>query len=275
MKLGASTLAYRRLPLAEALAHLRRLGFDTVDLGCIYPSYCPHFDPTAAGSSALMRIEDALAGLRVATLTIGMAPWNSPDRIIRTAQMEFAVGSLRVAKALGAYAVSVQSGTRPKTAAEWDNAAQQAAEAVRIVMRRAEALGVRLSVEIQWNALAETVEQAEQLLALINHPLVGVTVDTSHLVALGADPVAAIERLGSRVHHVHLRDAKPGDYRLTPGDGEVPFAAVAGALRKIGYDRACVIELEGDFPAAEADEQLRRARAHIEQAFAPPQQSAA
>ena len=275
MKLGASTLAYRRLPLVEALAHLRRLGFDTVDLGCIYPSYCPHFDPTAAGSGALTRVEDALAGLRVATLTIGMAPWNNPDRIIRTAQIEFAIGSLRVARALGAYAVTVQSGTKPKRAAEWDSAAQPAAEAIRFVMRRAEPLGVRLSAEIQSNALVETVEQAEQLLALINHPLVGVTVDTSHLVALGSDPAAVIERLGNRVRHVHLRDAKPGNYRLTPGDGAVQFAAVAGALRKTGYDRACVIELEGELSPAEADEQLRRARGHIEQAFAPPEKPGA
>jgi sugar phosphate isomerase/epimerase len=222
-----------------------------------------------------MNIEDALADLRVATLTVGMAPWNSPDRTIRTAQMEFAVGSLRVAKALGAYAVTVQSGSKPKTSADWDSAAQQAAEAIRISMRRAESLGVPLSVEIHSNGLVETVEQMEQLLALINHPLVGVTVDTGHLAALGADPVAVIERLGGRVQHVHLRDAKPGNPKLTPGDGVVQFAAVAGALRKIGYDRACAIELEGDFPAAEAGEQLRRARAHIEQAFAPPQPPAA
>ena len=275
MKLGGSTLAFRRLPLAQALAHLRQAGFDTVDLCCIYPSYCPHFDPTAAGSAALIRLEDALAGMRVATLTIGMASWNSSDRIIRTVQMEFAIGSLRVAKALGAYAVTVQSGTKPKTSAEWDSAAQQVAEAIRTVLRRADPMGVQLSVEIQSNALVETVEQAEKLLNLINHPLAGITVDTGHLVALGGDPAAVIERLGSRVQHVHLRDAKPGNYKLTPGDGLVHFADVGRALQKIGYNRICAIELESDLPSVETDEQLRRARAHLDQAFAPPEEAQA
>lgn len=266
MKLGASTLTFRRLSLAGALDRLRRLGFDTVDLGCVFPSYCPHCDPTASATNPAF-LEDALGGLRVATLQAAMAPWNSVDRIVRAVQLEFVAGSLRVARALGAYAVTVQSGNKPRVESDWSAAAQLVAEPIRIAARRAEFSGLQLSLELRAGTLTETVEQAEKLLELIASPAVGVAVDTGCVAAAGMDAAAAIERLGSRVQHVHLRDGKPGKPMLTPGDGTVDFAAVGRALRKIGYKHVGSIALDWTQPPADPVEELRRARAHIAEAF--------
>jgi sugar phosphate isomerase/epimerase len=267
MKLGASTLTFRRLPLAAAVARIRRLDFDTVDLCCIFPSYCPHYDPTASASVNVDLIEDTLAGLRVATLNVAMAAWNSADRIVRSAQLEFVAGSLRAAKTLGAQVVTIQSGNKPRLESDWPGAAQIVGEAIRLAARQAESFGVKMGIEIRAGLLVETVEQAEKMLDLVASPAVGVTVDTGSLAATGVDPAAAIERLGARVQHVHLRDGKPGSPMLTPGDGNVDFAAVARALRKINYERAVSLALDWAKPPDDPVEELRRARAHVAGAF--------
>ncbi|MBI5687023.1 MAG: sugar phosphate isomerase/epimerase [Verrucomicrobia bacterium] len=267
MKLGASTLTFRRLPLAAAVARIRQLGFDTVDLCCLFPSYCPHYDPTASTNINVTIIEDTLAGLRVATLNAAMAPWNSTDRIVRSAQLEFVAGSLRAAKTLGAQVVTVQSGNKPRIESDWLGSAQIVSEAIRLAAHQAGSFGVKLGIEIRAGMLVETVEQAAKLLELVASPAVGVTVDTGSLAATGVDVAAAIEQLGARIQHVHLRDGKPGSPMLTPGDGAVDFAAVARALRKIGYDRVCSLALDWPKPPNDPTEELRRARVHVADAF--------
>lgn len=269
MKLGASTLTFRRLSLAAAVGRIQRLGFDTIDLCCIFPSYCPHYDPTASAISNLTIVEDTLARLRVATLNVAMAAWNSADRIVRSAQLEFVAGSLRGAKALGARVVTVQSGNKPRHESDWNGAAQLVCEPVRQAARQAESFGVKLAIEIRAGMLVETVEQAGKMLDLIASPAVGVTVDTGSLAAAGADPAAAIEQLGARIQHVHLRDGKPGSPMLTPGDGVVDFAAVGRALRKIGYDGVCSVALDWAKPPDDPSEELRRARIHVAEAIEP------
>ncbi len=268
MKFAGSTLMFRRLPLRQAIDRLLVLGFDTIDLCCLFPSYCPHYDPSAANLGRVGFLEDLLAGLRVATLNVHVASWTSPDQAIRVAQSGFVAGSLRVARSLGAYAVTIQGGSKPRVESEWDRAATLAAEAIRPIAKLADTLAVPLSLRMQLNTLVETVDQAERLIEQIKTPSVGVTVDTGHLASQGANPAAVIEHLGARVRHVLLRDAKPGNSMIVPGDGIVDFAAVARALDKINYDRHCALEIEtGTTAVPEIEETVKRGRAHIERAF--------
>ncbi len=266
MKLGASTLTFRRVSLAGAVDRLQRLGFDTVDLACIFPSYCPHFDPTAWPRNAA-DLETTMGKLQVATLQAAMASWNSNDRIVRAAQLELITGALNVADAVGAYAVTIQSGNKPRVGSDWTATAQFVSESIRMAARRAELLGLHLSLELRAGSLTETVEQAEKLLELIASPAAGVAVDTGSVAAAGMDAAAVIERLGSRVQHIHLRDGKPGQPMLTPGDGLVDFAAVGRALQKIGYTRVCSLALDWNQPPASPSDELRRARAHLGETF--------
>jgi len=269
MKLAGSTLVFRRLPLRQAIDRFLALGFDTIDLCCLFPSYCPHYDPTAADLGRLSVLEEMFSGLRVATLNVQLASWCNSDRAIRTAQAEFVAGSLRVARTLGAYAVNIQAGSKPRSEADWDKAASVAVETLRPVAKIADSLKLQLSVELQMNSLVETPDQAERFLQRVHHPAVGLTVDTGHLAAQGVDAAAAIERLGPLIRHIHLRDAKPGNLLVTPGDGRVDFAAVGRALKKIGYERHCALETEtGAGTISEIEDNLKRGRAHIEQAFA-------
>jgi sugar phosphate isomerase/epimerase len=72
------------------------------------------------------------------------------------------------------------------------------------------------------------------------------------MILYGAgEPIPALEKLGSRVHSIHCKDAtwsdKPGETwgRETPlGEGDVDMDAFVKTLKKIGYDGPLTIERE-------------------------------
>ena len=68
--------------------------------------------------------------------------------------------------------------------------------------------------------------------------------DVSHIVASGSTPRQFVELAGSRISHVHLRDAEPGYIHHSIGNGQVDFADSIAALEQSGYDAAYSLELE-------------------------------
>ncbi len=63
----------------------------------------------------------------------------------------------------------------------------------------------RLAVELHGNQLVYNVPSLLRLRAEIG-PVVGANLDPSHLMWMGADPIAAIDALGDAILHVHAKD---------------------------------------------------------------------
>ena len=94
---------------------------------------------------------------------------------------------------------------------------------------------------------------------------IGATVDTGWFATQGYDAARAIEELGARVVHVHLKDvAHVGEPHETAayGAGVVPLRACVDALRRIGYRGAISVEHEPDEGDPSAD--VRHAREQLE-----------
>ena len=88
--------------------------------------------------------------------------------------------------------------------------------------------------------------------------------DTGHLLFGGGDVMAALDRWGDRVHHVHYKDIRPAIVRdvrdnnrsfldavmagafTVPGDGCIDFDAVTRALKAMDYNGWIVVEAEQD-----------------------------
>jgi inosose dehydratase len=115
-------------------------------------------------------------------------------------------------------------------------------------------------------------------------PNFGACVDTGHFIRSGEDPVAAVRRLGPRVHGVHLKDfAGPGFFaegRIL-GQGQLELESLFRALRAVGFgpDAALSLEYEqnADDPIADVQACLRAASSAAERARRAPlaQRSAA
>jgi sugar phosphate isomerase/epimerase len=265
--LGCSTLGFRCDPLDVALREIAAQDFHLVDLA-MYPGYCPHFNPLTATPAAEAALAEELQehGLSVATL-------NAADGLLgnaaqREQALAYARASLRLARRLGAYGVTMQSGVEPAPG-QWLDVARAIAPDLRSLGDDAAALGLELTLELHKALLMATRQQAIDLMALVDHSAVGVAIDPSHATYAGEDVAEIARSLGPLVKHVHLRDGRGKDILVVPGDGTVDFSALAAALQEIGYGRAAVIELEYERAMAlEVRPDLARAKTFLEGVFA-------
>lgn len=101
----------------------------------------------------------------------------------------------------------------------------------------------------------DTISDVEASLAG-RAPNFGACVDTGHFIRSGEDPVAALRRLGARVHGVHLKDHVDAGFFASGcllGEGKLDLIACFRALREIGFGpdatgpaKALSIEMERD-----------------------------
>ena len=125
----------------------------------------------------------------------------------------------------------------------------------------------RLAVELHGNQLVYNVPSLLRLRQEVG-PVVGANLDPSHLLWMGADPIAAIDALGDAVSHVHAKDtflnrprqattsllengsltdvgARSWSYiTLGYGHGESWWREFCYRLRMAGYDGWLAIEHE-------------------------------
>lgn len=121
--------------------------------------------------------------------------------------------------------------------------------------------GIRTVVHPHLGTLVETGPEVRELLGRTDPDLVGLCLDTGHWrFGTGEDPADAVREFGSRIWHVHFKDADPavmdesrrrGWHGLEStghgvfcelGRGCVDFPAVLRALESTGYDGWVVVE---------------------------------
>jgi len=134
------------------------------------------------------------------------------------------------------------------------------------------------------------VEDAEDTQRVLDGSVIGLCVDTGHLVAAGADPVAITLANTSRVRHVHLKDVDAaqaarvvaGEIPFSDavseglwtvlGEGSVDVRSMIAALESAGYTGWYVLEQdlkltgepEGEGPRAD----VRRCLDYVKEALA-------
>lgn len=121
------------------------------------------------------------------------------------------------------------------------------------VLRVAERYGISIGIEPH-QAISKTTDGLMRLATLVEHPLLRVNYDTGNAYLAGEDIYAALERIGSRLVHLHAKDisvqhsdAERGKVTGTPvgcgcGDGVVDWARVIGIIRKHGFSGVLSVE---------------------------------
>jgi inosose dehydratase len=131
-------------------------------------------------------------------------------------------------------------------------------DAVADAVRRA--TGLRTVFHPHGASWIETPWEVDELMARTNPTLVGLCLDTGHLMLGGGDPIEIYIRYTSRVRHVHFKDFDPEVFERARGEswdyfqamrhgifcelgrGSVDFEAMLRELRTAGYDEWIVVE---------------------------------
>ena len=131
--------------------------------------------------------------------------------------------------------------------------------------------------------LATTPEIWDRIFDIIPSPLFGLNYDPSHMVWQMMDPIRPIYDYASRLHHIHLKDAKVYYEKLNrvgimatplsfhsprlPGRGDVNWPAFFKALQDVGYNGPACLEVEDkDFEqsAAEIENAITLSKEYID-----------
>jgi sugar phosphate isomerase/epimerase len=229
MRLAGHTYAFRKLPLEAALSRLSELGFTDVEL---WLGHTP--DGPAEAATLLER-----SGLRACAVSAGGYYRSGDDTARRAGQVAQAVGAPTVVSCAAPHLV---------------------AELAHLVPA-----GVQVAVENHWDQPLDT--SAQVLDALGEAPSARACLDTGHALIAGEQPDRAVDRLGARLVHVHLKEARLPTLTqrllgrklrkrlqgrpppVFPGDGALDLAALKAHLEQIGYAGWVSLEHEGTDPA--------------------------
>jgi len=286
------------LSLADLAPFAAEAGYDGLELAC----WGDHFDVAKAikerGYCAQRHAMLADSGLRVWAISnhlVGQAVadvidarhksilprrvWGDGDAagVRKRAQAEM-IATIRAAAKLGVGVVNGFTGspiwhmlyffppTPPKVI---DAGYREFARLWKPILDVAKREGVRFALEVHPTEIAYDIHTAERAIdALEGHEAFGFNFDPSHLHWQGVDPVAFIDRFGSRVFHVHMKDCRVngggsrggeasilgghlqfGDHRRawdfrSVGRGEIDFDAIVRALNRVGYVGPLSVEWE-------------------------------
>lgn len=146
-----------------------------------------------------------------------------------------AIGAIAYTGALYGHPGTVQRRIPP--AGEYE----RTAEGLHALAQYAAAQGVQIVLEPMSHFrthLVNTPEQGMRLIEMAGHPNLRILLDTYHMVTEVRDFAAAIRTVRDRLWGLHACENDRG----VPGGGLVPWAAVFGALREIGFSGYLVLE---------------------------------
>lgn len=239
--IGVNAWVFTSPPTDAAVASLapqvKAMGFDLLELGVEAPG---DWDPRRTGEVL------AQHGLGTAVCAAMGADRDLTDPALVSGAQAYVRYCIDAVAAAGGDVVAGPlytpvGKTWQMTAAERTAAMARLAEALLPLEDYAGERGVRLAVEPLnrfETSFFNTAAQTMELIALLNHPAVGVLLDTFHMNIEEKDQAAAIRLVGDKLIHFHAC----GNDRGAPGADHIAWASIVAALRDISYDGPVVIE---------------------------------
>jgi sugar phosphate isomerase/epimerase len=149
-----------------------------------------------------------------------------------------------------------------------DNSRDGARRSVEALQEQADALGVRIAVEVIPNELSRAGSLVYFVEEVVNAPNVGICFDFGH-AHLEGDVSDALETVSEHLITTHVHDNRGRtDDHLVPFDGTIDWPAALTGLQKVGYDGAMMLELAAHGSPKDTLQKARRARERMERFLA-------
>ena len=249
-------------PCAQVLDEIAATGYAGTELGDW--GFMPT-DPTALSSELSTRALSMLGAFVPVRLADASTHHNGIDTAVRTARLLAATGEAPLvvladdcathpARTARAGRIIRDDGLSDQSWTVFARGCDAIARAVR------EATGLHTVFHPHGAGFVETPWEVDELMRRTDPALVGLCLDTGHVMLGGGDPVEIYRRHAARVWHVHFKDFDPRVFHRTRGEswdyfaamrhgifcelgrGAVDFPAMLHALREHGYDDWIVTE---------------------------------
>jgi D-psicose/D-tagatose/L-ribulose 3-epimerase len=239
----------RELDFAAQCALAKGLGYDGLEIAPFTLSDTPHLLPAARRAELRKIAEDhgsAITGLHYLLLAPDGLSITSPDGAVRTRTIAVMRALIELCADLGGK-VLVHGSPKQRTIAPGqrrDDALDHARECFAAIASAAEQAGVIYCIEPLAPPEAElinTVEEAAAMAHEIGRPAVRTMIDTCAAGRSERIPIPdLIERWvpTGQVAHIHLNDPN----RRAPGQGDLRFGPILGALEAQRYGGICSVE---------------------------------
>jgi len=244
-----------------AIARVKELGMSNCFLSL--DGYIGKFSPSAADQLSAALQKHGVIPTSAEVVGPGRLVWDfwdGPETIglvppaTRAARIEALKQTSDFAKRLGIPRVQTHCGFLPENPR--DPLYQPSVQAIREVAIHCAGNGQDFLMETG----QETPTTMARAIMDVNQPNLGVGLDTANLILYGkANPVDAVDIIGSHVRSVHAKDGMwPTDpmklgKEVLIGTGRVDFLQVFKKLQKLGYQGAITIERETSGPQQMAD----------------------
>jgi len=253
------TAMYAEFPLHDALRTLHACGWRVFEIST---EHLVAIETDHDPDSLIEKIQDCLHGLGLSTpqahayLSADVA---DSDAQKREQDIKRLLNHIDIAARLNVRNVVVHPGGKHGTAQTDQEGIQKLnIEAFRRLGDFAGEIGVRIGIENLTHPGATTSSELLELLRLINHPAIGITLDTSHAHMNGLNVAQVVREFGSYLIATHISDNNgSGDQHLTPGGGSIDWPAVMDAFRKMDYKGIFNLEIPGERHAVPDLRQLK------------------
>jgi len=256
MRLTFYTYSYidrLRLEPSEVLPLVAQAGYDGIDLSATWRSDDDPGCYPAERRWEIRRLCDEL-GLTLEALVTHLPLVDS----LREGLPLNLVGAVDLAVELRCPLVTVHVGQRRDGCApgepgpDWSRAVAHLEE----VAEYGQEHGVRLATDATYPTyMTADPEDVLRLLTDVDHPNLGHNFDPCYLEATGYRASSAIQLLGPRILHAHIKDyvgRYPAFEHRIPGQGVLHHGSWAHALQAGGFDGAVAVECFTDMPLQDA-----------------------
>jgi sugar phosphate isomerase/epimerase len=249
MLLGYNTWSMPTVDIDTAVAHLAKLGFDSMEL-----TICPGWPTDAAllDRAERRRIKALIRdhGL-ILTGCTGNTPilveddaWAANRRTLES-YLQFAADMQEPGERLYISTTSgMPEGADPATA--WEECKHLLTERFGQLAAYAAARGVTVHLEPHVSAAACRAEHALWLLDQVGSDAFRISLDISHFEVQGFDYREVVTALAPVAGAVEVKDERgvyPNFEFLIPGEGEMDYAGFLRALADVGYDGSVSVEV--------------------------------
>lgn len=230
---GRTQPLYPRYSAFEALAVIKRLGFDGVEI-------CLETEDLAPAALSLGLVD----ALREQVLALGLAPHVvgfHKDYIFDDAAYQDTQTAVRLTPRFGAN-ILLFSGTVPRGGGpeEW----RRMVERTRALVRLAEDHGVVLAQEFEPGFIVGSTADLLRLFDEIPSPNLAANLDLGHMFLCDPDPLDAIRQVGEKAVHGHVENMRAGRHdHLIPDEGDMQLGAYLSALAQAGFTGALALDL--------------------------------